>query len=395
MSDTPVLKRLLILRDERVPFVDLDLTHPETGAVLPELCLIGPNGCGKSNLLARVHEVVSGEPRWLESGEGYFLAKYGFDGEDLYLARAFAGGPGHLCRGTIENGGIWKRLAEEAPPFEEFPALASAELVLGAAPGFDGAASLWFEDSRNRIAGRPAPDLEAFLREMLQERREAFHRFLRLPGNREKTIAEVERDFEAGSPEARPLLREAWDSLLAPANLRIDFTSEEGFFFDAEGGAAPPARLGGALARILLQTGLAATVASDWLFLDTPEAGLHPLLARRIMPLFRSLPGAGSSRRIVATQSAEVAAAFPPESRLRLLPQPGGSLRVERGIAPAGAGLDEILRSDFGVGAAPVPAKPAPARDERPGRLKRAIRRSESEGELADLIDEAISFRAE
>lgn len=395
MSDTPVLKRLLILRDERVPFVDLDLTHPETGEALPELCLIGPNGCGKSNLLARIHEVVSGEPRWLESGDGYFLAKYGFDGEDLYLARAFGGGPGHVCRDAIERGGLWKRLAEEAPPFEEFPALASAELVLGAAPGFDRAVSLWLEDSRNRIDGQPAPDLEAFLREILQECREAFHRFLRIPGNREKTIAELERDFEAGSPHALPLLREAWDSLLAPANLRIDFAREEGFIFDSGGAAVPSGRLGGALARLLLQTGLAATFASDWLFLDTPEAGLHPLLARQLMPLFRSLTGSRSSRRIVATQSAEVAAAFPPESRLRLLPQPGGSLRVERGISSEGAGLDEILRSDFGVGAAPVPPKPKPVRDERPGRLRRAIRRSENEGELADLIDEAISFRAE
>jgi hypothetical protein len=190
-------------------------------------------------------------------------------------------------------------------------------------------------------------------------------------------------------------LREAWDSLLAPANLRIDFAREEGFIFDSGGAAVPSGRLGGALARLLLQTGLAATFASDWLFLDTPEAGLHPLLARQLMPLFRSLTGSRSSRRIVATQSAEVAAAFPPESRLRLLPQPGGSLRVERGIAAEGAGLDEILRSDFGVGAATVPPKPKPVRDERPGRLKRAIRRSENEGELADLIDEAISFRAE
>lgn len=395
MSDTPVLKRLLILRDERVPFVDLELTDPETGEPLKELCLIGPNGCGKSALLGRIHEVVSGTPCRLESGEGYFLAKYGFEGEDLYLARSFEGGPGRLFRDTIEKGDLWDRLPEEAPSFEELSGLLTDELVLEATPGVGDAASLWLGESRNHVAGQPAPDLEAFFREVLQERREAFHRFLRRPENREKTIAEVEAEFEAESPHARPVLREAWNSLLAPANLRIDFAREEGPFVAPGGEAVPVSRLGEALARLLTQTGLAATFDADWLFIDTPETGLHPALVRQLMPLFRSLPGSGSSRHLVATQSADVAAAFPPASRLRLIPQPGGTLRVERGLAPEGASAEELLRNDFGLGSVPAPVKAKAVRDERPGRLKRAIRQSENEGELADLIDEAISFRGE
>lgn len=395
MSDTPVLKRLLLLRDERLPFVDLDFTDPESGEALSEVCLLGPNGCGKSTVLARIHEVASGMPRWLEAGEGYFLAKYGFEGEDLYLARSFEGGPGHLFRGTIERGELWARLPQEAPSFEEFLTLASDDLVLGATPGFAGEMSLWLDEARNRVAGEAAPDLETFLREILQERREAFHRFLRLPENREKTIAEVERDFEAGSAHARPLLRETWDSLLAPSHLRVDFASEEGPFFTHSGVAVPLGRLGATLSRLLLQTGLAATVDSDWIFLDAPESGLHPALVRQLVPMFRGLPGSRSARRFLATQSAGIASAFPPASRLRLIPLPDGGLRVEHGQAPETASTEDLLQSDFGLGPATAPSKPKPVRAERPGRLKRAIRQSENEGELADLIDEAISFRGE
>jgi hypothetical protein len=68
---------------------------------------------------------------------------------------------------------------------------------------------------------------------------------------------------------------------------------------------------------------------------------------------------------------------------------------VERGLAPEGAGAEDLLRSDFGLAGPEAPAKPKPVRVERPGRLKRAIRESENEGELADLIDEVISFRGD
>jgi hypothetical protein len=149
------------------------------------------------------------------------------------------------------------------------------------------------------------------------------------------------------------------------------------------------------LSRLLLQTGLAATVDSAWIFLDAPESGLHPALVRQLVPMFRGLPGSRSARRFLATQSAGIASAFPPASRLRLIPLPDGGLRVEHGQAPETASTEDLLQSDFGLVPAAAPSKPKPVRDERPGRLKRAIRQSENEGELADLIDEAISFRGE
>ncbi len=111
MSDAPVLKRLLILRDTRLPFLDLDLTDAATGDPLAEVCLIGANACGKSTLLARLHEAMTGRPRWMEWDEGYFLAKWQVDGEDLYFAKTFGGGDGICFRPAIEDSAEWPRLA--------------------------------------------------------------------------------------------------------------------------------------------------------------------------------------------------------------------------------------------------------------------------------------------
>lgn len=406
MSDIPVLKRLLLVRDPRLPFLDLDLTDPDTGAPLPEVCLIGPNGSGKSTLLARLHEAVTGLPRWMESEEGWFLAKYALGEEgDLYLAKPFGGGDGHVFRPSIESSELWPTLATAPPDFEELRDLFAEDLVLESAPGFAAPASLWFDGERSLVSGETADDLASFLERCLHGRQEAFHRFLRATENREKTVAEVEREFEASSPHALPLLKTAWNRLLAPSGLRVEFGREDGSFFDPSGRPVATERLGGALRRALLRTGIAASRETTALFLDNPEEGLHPELVLDLIPLHRSLAEANPPRLFVATQSPLTASCFAPACRLRLVPGEDGILRTVRGVAPQGAWIDDILHSDFGIAKAPplpkVEAAPAVVEEPEPvfelpsdpSDLKRAIQETDDEDELADLIDEVISIR--
>ena len=62
--------------------------------------------------------------------------------------------------------------------------------------------------------------------------------------------------------------------------------------------------------------------------------------------------------------------------------QPGG-----------GSGIDGILRTDFGLIEEESETPPPPvAKEDHPSRIKRAIRRSENEDELADLIDEVMTI---
>jgi len=396
MSDAPVLKRLLILRDTRLPFIDLDLTDPATGDPLAEVCLIGANACGKSTLLARLHEAMTGRPRWMEWDEGYYLAKWQIDGEDLYFAKPFGGGDGLCFRPAIEDSAEWPRLAASAPAFEDLRTIFASEIVLEASPGFGNLPAIWCDTDHCLVDGESPGDLTAFLELSLHERQEAFHRYLRLPENREKTIAEVEAAFDLASPQALPHLREAWDRFLAMSGLRVELTGEEARFVDRSGLVVPMDRLGASLRRLLLQTGIAASHPEAHLFLDEAGAGLHPALALELLPLLRSLGGQQGERRFIATDCPLVASGFAPAGRLRLLPDEKGTLQILRSEAPADADLATLLEKDFGVAnrtPAPEEAIPVQPSSPSPARLKRAIRESDDEEELADLIDEVMSNR--
>ncbi len=413
MSDIPVLKRLLLVRDPRLPFLDLDLADPDTGEPLPEICLIGPNGSGKSVLLARLHEAITGRPRWMETEEGWFLAKYAIGDEgDLYLAKPFGGGDGHVLRPDIEATEAWETLATDPPPFEDLRALFPDDFVLGSTPGFASVGALWFDRERCLEDGNAADDLPSFLGRCLHERQEALHRFLRAPENREKTVAQVEREFEASSPHALPLLKQAWNRLLAPSGLRIEFGREDGSFFDRSGAPVAEERLGEALRQALRRVGIAAAHGTANLFLDNPEEGLHPELAFDLIPVYRSLAAGGPTRLFVATQSPLTVSSFPPVCRLRLVRGEDGALRLLRGAAAPGAGIDEILHLDFGIPLPqppPQPETPAPSAagaetegeaengsappPSDPAGPQRAIPETDDEDELAELIDEVTSPR--
>lgn len=396
MSDAPVLKRLLILRDERLPFVDLDLTDPETGGLLEEICLIGPNGCGKSALLARLHEAMTGRPRWMELGDAWFLAKWQIDGDELYLAKPFGGGDGICFRPAIESSPEWSKFPQSPPAFEDLRTIFADDVVLDAAPGFGSVASLWCDADHCLVDGESPGDLTAFLELSVHERQEAFHRFLRAPENREKTIAEVEEIFEATSPHALPHLREAWNRLLAPSGLQVELSGDEARFVDRSGSSVAMERLGASLGRTLLKTGLAASHPGAHLFFDETGEKLHPALALDLLPLLRSLAADQGQRRFFTTNCPLVASRFSPSSRIRFVANEEGTLALVRSMAPSDTSIATILEMDFGVtepSPVPPPAPPAAPATTNSSRLRRAIRESDDEEELADLIDEVMSIR--
>lgn len=388
MSEVPVLTRLLLVGDPRLPFLDLDLRDPKTGDPLPEICLTGPNGSGKSTLLARIAEAVGGRPRWVES-EGFALSRFALDGEALYLAHPIGRTGGHLFRTSIESTEIWENLAASAPSFEDFVEGLSGHMLLESVPGFQEVTTFWFDDERSLVNGAETDGFVPFLEGLLREREEAFHRFLREPGNRDKTVAEVEQEFEQRSHHALTHLAEVWNGLLDLSGLRADFARADGPFFSASG-AVTIERLGSTLARVLHRTGLAITRSRvdvpSIFFCDGFENGLHPRLADACLSMFRS-----AGRLFITTHSPLLASRFTPEARLRIETDAEGKPGISRGASGAS------LKSEFGieepVAAPPPPPAPVETRERRSSRIKRAIRESENEDELADLIDEVITFR--
>jgi hypothetical protein len=150
------------------------------------------------------------------------------------------------------------------------------------------------------------------------------------------------------------------------------------------------------LRRVLLQVGLAASHPGACLFLDEAGDGLHPALALDLLPLFRSLTASPGERRFLATNSPLVASQFAPASRIRFARDDDGASTLVRSTAPASVPIATLLEMDFGViesSPAAAPAPPAAPAAANSSRLKRAIRESDNEEELADLIDEVMSIR--
>lgn len=395
MSEVPVLKRLLLVGDSRLPFVDLDLSDPKTGAPLSEVCLIGPNGCGKSALLSRLCEAIGGRPRWIESG-GFSLAKFLIEGEELYVARPLGETGGHLLRASIELSDAWKALSDTAPDFDDFIASVSTHLVAESLPGFREGLTFFFDETHNLVDGEDVGEFGPFLEKLMRDREEAFHRFLRNENNRDKTVAEVEREFENHSSLALTGLAEAWDQLLEASGVHVDFGRSGGPFFN-DAGSVCTERLGTALSKALLRTGLALSRRDPEVersfFCDSPECGLHPSLADAFLSTLLSAGKNIPPRLFVVTHSPLVAARFAAGSRLRLQISGDGRLTVSRGEASAGPVTEALLKNEFGISASVPPPPPQESRERRSSRIKRAIRESENEDELADLIDEVITFR--
>ena len=52
------IKRLILSQFQQFDFCDVDFTHPVTGEGLNEVCLLEPNGSGKSTILSQIYHSI-------------------------------------------------------------------------------------------------------------------------------------------------------------------------------------------------------------------------------------------------------------------------------------------------------------------------------------------------
>jgi len=406
MAELLHLKRLFLSRYRQFAHCGIDLTDPETGTILPDFCLIGPNGSGKSTLLAELYQSMdpAGAPVTPPDdslADALVLAKYGTDGDDLYLARHAAGIEGEtlVLSTEIEQSDQWESLATSPPGFEEFRSRFADHLLDSPVPSpASGNRRAWFSPGRSLLDGAEAGDFAAFLDRHLEERESQFHHYLKRPENREKTVAQVEQEFEAGAPYVLTALREIWGTLMEPCGLRFDFAQAAPVLLPG-GGELPFTALSPAIQELLLQVGqiysqyFGTDLRTGSLFLDTPEEGLSPELRGTLIDLYRTFLLTQKTPLFVATHCPLIAAQFPPARRLRLKCGTNGSVTLVKGVAAAGSDLDRILKSDFESETHVATPRNTEAKSSRYTRLKRAIQESENQDELADLIDEVMTMR--
>ena len=407
MAELHHLKRLILSRYRQFEYAVVELTDPETGREIPDLCLIGPNGSGKSTLLAELYRAVNHgskpvTPPRDDLADALVLAKYGTDGDDLYLARTplTASGDSLVFSVAIEQSEKWSEFANSPLTFTEFCARFSEFLVEGPISGrAPGKKSAWFSPLLSLVDGSPADGFDAFLAKRFRERESDYHQYLKRPGNREKTIAELEQEFDAASPYVLSALGEMWEKITESSALQFDLSKPTQPVLAGNGGTFSFSHLSTAMQGLLLALGHVYSQYFDQelregvLFLDTPENGLHPEMIQSLIPLYRRILSTQRASLFVATHSPLMASQFPPGRRLRLSVNTKGHVTISPGIAGEGSDADQILKSDFEIGTTRPTPRYTETRNGRYAQLKRAIQESDDQDELADLIDEVMTIR--
>lgn len=361
----------------------LDFTDPKTGKPLDKVCFIGPNGTGKSTLLKAVAQssIFNGSP----SPVFKQLEACGIRGEWTEPpAKVRHYGPaewfGRLMQLTVFSPaeGDWDFASSStSQPFEDMPSTSlDMALSLISEPSRGEVrhveslgGEIEFHDPRvsyKHLVGSGTVDqFWTRLIAHLKQREQAYLAFQRLPENRDKTIAQLDAEFDAANPQVMDRLAEVWDRILRLAHLELDRESIavpfqltdnlKAYLRTASGGSRVHySDLSTGIRHYLFRLGHIWSLyfnrepGDSLLLVDEPEGSLYPDFLYDIVRNYREV--APGCQLFMATHSPIVAAQFRPEERFILNFGEDGKVTARRGVSPEGDDPNDILRQDFGVG---------------------------------------------
>jgi hypothetical protein len=198
----------------------------------------------------------------------------------------------------------------------------------------------------------------------IKKREEDWQAYLRQPENRQRSVEDVERDFQIGHPEILNQIAELWNRILAPAGLEFDYQS-----------AKKPVQLnenleayvklrstGEPLEYNALSTGIrnfifrlghifalyfGRDIQRGFLLLDEPEKSLYPDFLYDLIDIYQGI--IRNTQFFVATHNPIIAAQFRPEERVILEFDSQGHVTPHRGVTPLGDDPNDLLKKDFEV----------------------------------------------
>ncbi|MDF1825684.1 MAG: AAA family ATPase [Verrucomicrobiales bacterium] len=404
MPEVQQVKRLILSQFQQFRLCDLNFSDPATGHAPRRICLTGPNGSGKSTILAQLYHAVSPDILPIAVDEerevnALILTEYELGTQSVFLARngLALGSPGSVHRwfsSDIENAPGWEAFLDSGMGFREFndqfddyhvnddESLSAPET-----------AAAWMSPAMDLIDSMPADDLRELVNGITDERTADFNTFLKQPENREKTIAAVEEEFEAGLPDLLGEIALAWKPVLAPANIRFPATAPAGLLSGRTGESIPFSSLSPGLQRYLLRSGHLLNQQrkqpgmKKFRAIDEPENGLSIPLAKRFLTDCLFDFGETGSQLFVATLSSEIARLFESYEIFTL------AFDEEKGVS-----INSTSKAEAPTEPIKLPVNGTRATSARPNqtklsRLKREIQETEDQDELADLIDELMSIR--
>lgn len=407
MPEVQQIRRLILSQFQQFKLCDFDFTDPASGLPLPRVCLTGPNGCGKSTILAQIYHSI--DPSILplavdeeREANALILVEYDLAPQTVYLARnapALGSASSRFAwfSSDIENAPGWDHFLEKSLGFHEFSEQFSAYGVNGdddlSAPD---AAIAWLSPSLDLIDSQPVDTLRDMIDSLHGERTLQFTHFLKRPDNREETVSAVEELFETTYPDPLANIAAAWKPGLAPANIRFSRSAPSGLLSGRTGESIPFSSLSPGLERFLLRTGHLRILRRNREFdhsffvFDEPENGLGRELASALVGDCLAQTQGSRAQVFLATLSPDLVETFADDEIFRLHFDETNGIRIERdATAP-------IVEIEMPFQKSKEAKDTGPMRQPnaiRLARLKREIRESEDREELAELIDELMSIR--
>ena len=130
MPEVQQVKRLILAQFQQFRLCDFDFTSPETGEPLSRICFAGPNGVGKSTVLAQIYHAIDPEMLPIAVDEdreanALILVQYCLGAQSVYLARnglrlGTSGSKFSWFSNDIENAPGWEAFLEKGMGFLEF-----------------------------------------------------------------------------------------------------------------------------------------------------------------------------------------------------------------------------------------------------------------------------------
>ncbi len=429
---------------------DLDFTGPD-GEPVDRVCLIGPNGTGKSTVLVFLRDLLVSFPSRGRSLDAAIAVKLKLAQGNVYLVRSkFAD---FFLRDSIEDEKNWldefvepknqedKKLLSEMvrrhllPENERAKAATdlqlkprSSDLLVYSPPetstneamAVTGVPKTNVNEALKLRGGLPvyheistATVVQAWrvLVYLIKERQSEREEFETRPENINRSKRELIDDFDRLHPDPLRMLAPLWDRILGQAGLELDLEHAK-LPIQLTDNLDAFVRLKSTGERIgynLLSTGIrnfifrvghifllyfGRKIERGFLLIDEPENSLFPDFLFDLMAIYDELvrgdDGRTTTQTFVATHSPIVAAQFEPHERIILNWDDSYRVVAKKGVAPVGDDPNDLLRKDFGLSRL-MGDKGQEKWSEYLG-LRKQIRRSNDDNEKMQLIERAAEI---
>ncbi|MCH2042966.1 MAG: ATP-binding protein [Saprospiraceae bacterium] len=344
----------LIIQDyQQFKDLEIDLTYPKghskAGQPLDKVCFIGKNGAGKSTLLRIINSslLLNQRKENCLTISNKHLSKH-------FISNSFD------FQSYVDNGThdiLIHSISEGDSSYTSFDlpktSLAEAQKLL--------------DDQEKKNYQVNISEVTNFWNRLIyleNERQRVYTNLLTQEENQNKTVAQLNKEFNEQYPMILEGLAKLWDSILDEAGLKLDIENKKvpvhlnenlevyikNKYTDEQ---VKYNQLSTGIRNFIFRIGhiyalyFNRKVDNGFLLIDEPETSLSPNFMYDLVEKYCSI--AKNSQVFMATHSSIIASQFEPCERIILKFDEQGHVTARKGSSPIGDDPNDLLRNDFDV----------------------------------------------